>query len=206
LETLNITRLLNLISEIPAFSSLLTELRQTNAAAKDNVIDTARPYLIAALYQTLNRPIVIVTAHAEESRKLYEQISVWLGSEDIRLMPEADALPYERIVSDLPTELERLRVLSVLAIVHKENKLPLVVIPATALIQKTASFTDFTATFHTIKEEAVCAPTVLMKRWQNLGYAVESTVEIPGTMSQHGGIIDIFPPTSEMPSRLEFFR
>ena len=205
METLNITRLLNLISEIPAFSSLLTELRQTNAAAKDNVIDTARPYLIAALYQTLKRPIVIVTAHAEESRKLYEQISVWLGSEDIRLMPEADALPYERIVSDLPTELERLRVLSVLAIVHKENKLPLVVIPATALIQKTASFTDFTATFHTIKEEAVCAPTVLMKRWQNLGYAVESTVEIPGTMSQHGGIIDIFPPTSEMPSRLEFF-
>jgi len=45
----------------------------------------------------------------------------------------------------------------------------------------------------------------LMKRWQTLGYTVESTVEIPGTMSKRGGIIDIFPPTGEMPARLEFF-
>ena len=44
-----------------------------------------------------------------------------------------------------------------------------------------------------------------MKRWQSLGYTVESTVEIPGTMSRRGGIIDIFPPTSDMPARLEFF-
>ena len=205
METLNITRLLNLISEMPAYSNLVAELRQTNAAFKADVIDAARPYLIAALYQTLKRPIVVVTAHAEESRKLYEQINVWLGSEDIKLMPEADALPYERIVSDLPTELERLRVLSALANTQKEKRPPLIVVPATALIQKTASFTDFTATFHTIKEEAVCDPMVLMKRWQTLGYTVESTVEIPGTMSRRGGIIDIFPPTSEMPARLEFF-
>jgi transcription-repair coupling factor (superfamily II helicase) len=205
LETLNITRLLNLVSELPAYDSLATELRQANAASKADVIEAARPYLIAALYQTLKRPIVVITSHAEESRKLYEQISVWLGSEDIKLMPEVDALPYERIVSDLPTELERLRVLSVLTNTRIEKRLPLVVIPATALIQKTASFTDFAATFHTIKEEAALDPMVLMKRWQTLGYTVESTVEIPGTMSRRGGIIDIFPPTSEMPARLEFF-
>ena len=88
---------------------------------------------------------------------------------------------------------------------QKEKNLPLVIVPATALIQKTASFTDFTAAFHTIKEEAIYDPMVLMKRWQSLGYTVESTVEIPGTMSRRGGIIDIFPPTSEMPARLEFF-
>ena len=87
---------------MPAYGNLVAELRQTNAASKADVIDAARPYLIAALYQTLKRPIVVITAHAEESRKLYEQISVWLGSEDIKLMPEADALPYERIVSDCP--------------------------------------------------------------------------------------------------------
>ena len=205
MEILNINRLLNLISELPAYGSLVAELRQTNAAFKADVINAARPYLIAALHQTLKRPLIVITAHAEESRKLYEQISVWLGSEDIKLMPETDALPYERIVSDLPTELERLRVLSALANTQKEKRSPLIVVPATALIQKTVSFTDFAATFHTIKEEAVCDPMVLMKRWQTLVYTVESTVEIPGTMSRRGGIIDIFPPTSDMPARLEFF-
>ena len=205
METLNITRLLNLISELPTYSSLVTELRQADAAPKVDVIEAARPYLIAALHQTLKRPLVVITAHAEESRKLYEQISVWSRSEDIKLMPEADALPYERIISDLPTELERLRVLSALANTKKEKRPPLIVVPASALIQKTASFTDFAAAFHTIKEETIFDPMILMKRWQTLGYTVESTVEIPGTMSRRGGIIDIFPPTSEMPARLEFF-
>ncbi len=137
--------------------------------------------------------------------RLYEQVSVWLGSADVKLMPEADALPYERIVSDMPTALERLRVLSALANAQKDNKPPLAIIPATALIQKTASFAGFAAAFHMIKEEAVSDPLVLMKRWQSLGYTVESTVEIPGTMSRRGGIIDIFPPASDMPARLEFF-
>ena len=152
METLNLSRLLNLINEMPAYSNLVAELRQAKAAKAD-VIDAARPYLIAALYQTLKRPIVVITAHAEESRKLYEQISVWLGSEDVKLMPEADALPYERIVSDMPTELERLRVLSALANAQKDNKPPLAIIPATAFIQKTASFADFAATFHTLKKK-----------------------------------------------------
>ena len=73
------------------------------------------------------------------------------------------------------------------------------------LSRKQPSFTDFAAAFHTIKEEAIHDPLALMKRWQSLGYTVESTVEIPGTMSRRGGIIDIFPPTSDMPARLEFF-
>ena len=115
MEILNLSRLLNLISEVPEYGKLAAELRQKNALSKADVIEAARPYLIAALYQTLKRPVVVITAHAEEARKLYEQISLWSHSDEVKLMPEADALPYERIVSDLPTELERLRVLSALA-------------------------------------------------------------------------------------------
>ena len=205
METLNISKLLNLINERPNYGNLVAELRQSKSVINADVLDAARPYLIAAICQTLRRPIVVITAHAEESRKLYEQISVWTHSEDIKLMPEADALPYERIISDSPNELERLRILSLLANAQKEKKLLLVIVPATALIQKTSAFTEFTAAFHTVKEGEHCDPLVLMKRWQSLGYEVQSTVEIPGTMSRRGGIIDIFPPTGEMPVRLEFF-
>ena len=116
---------------MPSYGNLAAELRQLKTAKAD-IIEAARPYVIAALYQTLKRPVIIVTAHTEESRKLYEQISMWLGSDDIKLMPEADTLPYERIVTDTPTELERLRALSALANAQKEKRLPLIVIPATA--------------------------------------------------------------------------
>ncbi|MDO8688352.1 MAG: CarD family transcriptional regulator, partial [Dehalococcoidales bacterium] len=36
------------------------------------------------------------------------------------------------------------------------------------------------------------------------GYRLESMVAVPGTMSHRGGIIDIYPPTSDLPARLEF--
>jgi transcription-repair coupling factor (superfamily II helicase) len=125
MEILNLSQLVKLISEMSDYGKLVAELRQSKGTAKANVIDAARPYLIAAFYQTLKRPIVVITAHAESSRKLYEQINVWSRSEQVRLLPEPDALPYERLVSDSPTELERLRVLSALSNADKDKTFPL---------------------------------------------------------------------------------
>ena len=45
----------------------------------------------------------------------------------------------------------------------------------------------------------------LLGRWEAMGYKVGSIVEVPGTLSHRGGIIDIYPTTSEFPTRLEFF-
>ena len=38
-----------------------------------------------------------------------------------------------------------------------------------------------------------------------MGYTVEPTVEIPGTISRRGGIVDIFPVAMDRPVRIEFF-
>ena len=38
-----------------------------------------------------------------------------------------------------------------------------------------------------------------------MGYEVEDVVEVPGQMSKRGGIIDVFPPCSQLPVRIEFF-
>ncbi|MBN1643565.1 MAG: transcription-repair coupling factor [Dehalococcoidales bacterium] len=205
MEKTNLIQLLNLTKEIPSFGKLVNELRQSKGTVNANVIEAARPYLIAALYQTLQRPAVVITAHAETSRRLYEQMTAWLGSEQVRLLPEPDALPYERLISDSPTELERLRVLSALANAGKDKTIPLIIAPSAAFTRKTAAYDNFAKAFHTVREGDALDPVISMQRWQTLGYNVESTVEIPGTMIRRGGIIDIFPPTSELPVRLEFF-
>ena len=44
----------------------------------------------------------------------------------------------------------------------------------------------------------------LLDLWVSAGYRVETTVEHPGQLSYRGGIIDIFPPNSQMPFRIEF--
>jgi transcription-repair coupling factor (superfamily II helicase) len=48
-------------------------------------------------------------------------------------------------------------------------------------------------------------PMRLLADWESLGYRLENVVEVPGVVSHRGGIIDIWPPTSETPVRLEFF-
>ena len=66
--------------------------------------------------------MLVVTAQPENSKKLYEQLLTWCASSEVKLFPEPDALPYERIVSDTSTELERLQVLSALADINGDDK------------------------------------------------------------------------------------
>ncbi len=47
------------------------------------------------------------------------------------------------------------------------------------------------------------APEVMLARWQSMGYQRENAVEVPGTVSRRGGIVDIFSPANEFPARLE---
>jgi len=201
---MDLTKLLNLIAETPAYRQLLDELRG-NASTKVSVLDAAKPYLIAALYQSLRLPMMVITAQPENARRLYEQLLAWSSSSQIKLLPEPDALPYERITSDASTEQERVQVLSALANIDGETSAPLVVASAPALMPKTTSYSDFTSACHTIKPEMDIEPFELLGKWQNIGYRMENITEIPGAMSHRGGIIDIYPPTSEMPIRLEFF-
>ncbi|MFW6174493.1 MAG: transcription-repair coupling factor, partial [Chloroflexota bacterium] len=51
----------------------------------------------------------------------------------------------------------------------------------------------------------VASPDRLLERWVSMGYIVEPTVEVPGTASRRGGILDVFPVSQDSPVRIEFF-
>jgi transcription-repair coupling factor (superfamily II helicase) len=199
---MDLTKLLNLIAEMPAYRRLLDGLRDS-ASAGVSVLDAAKPYLIAALYQSLPLPMLVVTAQPEKSRRLYEQILAWSGSKEIKLLPEPDTLPYEHVASDTSTEQERVQVLSALANINGEGA-PLIVASAAAIMPKTTPYSDFADASHTIKTGTSIEPFALLEKWQAIGYKMENLAEMPGTMSHRGGIVDIYPPTSDLPVRLEF--
>jgi transcription-repair coupling factor (superfamily II helicase) len=203
METLDLSQLLPLIDNSPAYQRLTGELQRAGGSTRVKVLEAAKPFLIAALYRRLRRPLMVVTAQPDNARKLYDQLMIWCGCEEVRLLPEPDILPYERVISDMLSEQERLQVLS--ALVGSAGKLPLVVASATAFIQKTTSREDFAGSFHTISTGMEVEPIGLLERWQAMGYRVEGIVEVPGTAGRRGGIVDIYPPTADLPARLEFF-
>jgi len=202
-----LSELLKLIDSVPEYHSLLDELKQRSDTTVV-VLDAARPYLVAALYESLRLPVLVVTAQPENAKKLHEQLLSWCASGVVRFFPEPDVLPYERLAPDTTTEMERIQVLSALAGCNggePDVDLPLVVASTAALMSRTAPHRDFISACHTVKLGMDIPPFELLGRLEAMGYQIENVVEVPGTVSHRGGIIDIFPPTSEMPVRLEFF-
>ena len=204
---MDLSKLLPLIEEMPAYRRLVAELEKKGNSSRVAVLDAAKPYLIASLYHRWQQPVLVVTAQPENSKKLYEQLLTWSAKRRVMLFPEPDALPYESIPPDKAADLERLQVLFALAGIDaddKEKSPILVVTSAMALVQKVVPHDDFTAACHTIRVEMNIEPFHLLSQWQAMGYRLESMVAVPGTMSHRGGIIDISPPTSDLPARLEF--
>ena len=46
---------------------------------------------------------------------------------------------------------------------------------------------------------------MLIERLMAAGYEHDAAVEVPGTYTRRGGIIDVYPPTEDRPIRLDFF-
>jgi len=201
---LNLTQLLQLIEEMPAYRQLVNRLDARDSSTSVAVLDAAKPYLIASLYYHQRLPMLVITAQPENAKKLYEQLLAWCSASSVLLFPEPDVLPYQRIASDTSTELERIQVMSALASSEPGAEPPLVVASVPALMPKTTPYADFTAACHTVTLGMDIELFKLLSQWQAMGYRLENIVEVPGTISHRGGIIDIYPPTSDLPARLEF--
>jgi transcription-repair coupling factor (superfamily II helicase) len=198
---MNLSGLLPLIEGMPGYQRLINELQAAQGEKKVAVLDAAKPYLLACLYLRLGLPALVITSKPERARQLYDEIPVWCGSNDsICLFPEPDALPYERISSDPYTVKQRLKVLSRL---NEAGKAPLVIASAHAVVRKIMPPAVFTSSCHTLSSGMKLDLEQILNKWISIGYKVDTKVELPGTVSRRGGIIDIYPPHSDSPARIE---
>jgi transcription-repair coupling factor (superfamily II helicase) len=204
---LNLSCLLSSLKDVPAWTQLAGKLSTAKGEHKAVILDAAKPYLIAALYEKLNLPIMVVTAQPETARKLHEQLRVWCSpSAELHRLAELDFLPYDKPQASAATYqiIERLRALATLALYADSGKPPLVVTSALAIMSKTVPHRDFVAACHILKQGTTVEPLELLHRWQGIGYEMGDVVEVPGQMSRRGGIVDVFSPSSQLPVRIEF--
>jgi transcription-repair coupling factor (superfamily II helicase) len=205
---MNLSCLLSLLQEMPAYRQLVGEMSTVKGEHKASILDATKAYLIAALYEELDLPLMVVTGQPESARKLHEQLRAWCSpSAELYRLPELDFLPYDspQLSAVSYQMIERLRALATLALYKESDKPPLVVTSALAIVSKTIPQRDFAAACHVLKPGMAAEPLELLRRWQSMGYEVEDVVEVPGQMSKRGGIIDVFPPCSQLPVRIEFF-
>ena len=177
----DLSRLLGLVEELPEYGNILRDLEAGNNG-NAVVLDAARPYLIAALYEILRIPVLVVTARPENAKRFYEQLTGWSRSNKIRLFPEPDTLPYERLATDATADIERVRILTSLAgyeSVESGGVPPMVVTSAPAIMEKIPDGSDFITAMHNLQLGMEIDPFHLLERWQAIGYQMENTAEVP---------------------------
>ena len=175
--------------------------------------DAAKPYLIAALWHRLKVPVMVIVPKPEDSRRLHDELLSYLGDDaSVHLFSEPEVLPFERLVADSATNNQRVLVLAALGQewdvagdgVGDLGPPPLVVASTVASLRWTLSPAAMKQGCHSLQLGAKAPLAQLFARWIALGYRREEGVEVPGTFSNRGGIVDIFPPSSPLPARIEF--
>ena len=86
-----------------------------------------------------------------------------------------------------------------------KGRAPLLVASAPAVSYRTPSIKAFDGATLTVSVGDRFDISDLLRRWTSSGYVLEPTVDIQGTVSHRGGILDVFPPSRDLPVRIEFF-
>ena len=189
------------------------ELRRAGPTAGDaaprtlGAPDGAKPAVVAALYgmraddDAAGAPMIVVTPRPARARALLEEIREWLpagASDAVLSFPARESLPYERRRATGEAGAERLRVLAALA----AGSRPLIVTDVQALAQGTLRPGAAVAP---LRRGASLDAEALLRTLDAVGYRREAVVDGPGTLTRRGGIIDVFPPTDDLPLRIELF-
>ena len=116
-------------------------------------------------------------------------------------LPHEDKLPHADVISD---RLQTLIALSDKSAVHTPHY-ALVVTSVAALLQKTFPPGELQDRMRKFRPGDKIAPLDLIDWLEAQGYEPEAQVSQKGEIALRGGIVDVFPPTSPWPVRLEFF-
>ncbi|GAC1350432.1 MAG: transcription-repair coupling factor [Ktedonobacteraceae bacterium] len=196
--------LLELLTQRLEFRRLIEQLRKGEGLpALTGITEPARPFVIAALAAMLKQPLLVVVDDELQANAMVESLKVFAAQpNDVLCLPDRDALPYERLISDALTTQQRMQAMIALA---EQERNVLVVCSARVLTQPVMPPQELSATLYNLQPGQEVDLTLMLEHLYNLGYAPVAEVEEPGQFGHRGGIVDLFPPTLPRPVRIEFF-
>ncbi|NWJ95473.1 MAG: transcription-repair coupling factor [Chloroflexi bacterium] len=211
---LNLAGLLPLLTENREFQQICTRLE---GIAQDpekglglelsGLKANTRSLVLTAIQHYLKRPLLVVTARPDQAKMLMEEVCTYSSQPDLVLnWPTPDIIPYERLGQDPTLTAGRLATLATLqAATPQDSKHLFIVASVKGLMQPTLTKTDFRQMVITLQRGQPLNLNQILGQLVRAGYSSESVVEHIGQFSRRGGILDMWPPTTVCPVRLELF-
>jgi transcription-repair coupling factor (superfamily II helicase) len=161
----------------------------------------ARLAVAAALIHKVTRPAVLVFPSPEEAVTAKRDLGDLLGPDRVLLFPAREVMPFE---TETNRESLWMRIQCLTRLCCLRGDAPVLVMPATAMMRSLVMPEKFRMRCRRYSKGDATSPLDVVRDLVDAGYERVFSVEGKGQLALRGGILDIFPPSSETPFRLEF--
>jgi transcription-repair coupling factor (superfamily II helicase) len=193
---------------LPAFSRAAAHLKGgTGRIRLSGLTDTAKPLLYAQLHHALSRPLIVLVANnrtAEEMLPVLQsfcELTGAAGVDSVVYLPARDVLPFENLSPHPEIQEARAKALWRIA----TGTVSIVVVPfasSAALLREPAYYRDLG---RVVRRLEALDLEELVEHLNIVGYTRTDVVEMTGEYALRGGILDVFPPETDRPLRIELF-
>ena len=162
----------------------------------------ARALILATLQQVTSRHIAVIvpgesaTADFETALRLFHR-----DPHCVSVYPSPSLSPYQDVAPSLGVVREEIRALGQLV----DRSADILIVPSRALFQRVPRPEDFQKRLISIKEGDELDMHALLQKLVENGFVRTDLVGEAGEFAFRGGILDLYPPTTGRPVRVELF-
>lgn len=191
--------LMNPLLNSHSFINLKNSLENNKNLELSGLFESGKSYIINAIYEEQNKSMVIVTHSDIEARNIYEDLSFY--TQDVYYLPAKEIVFYN--IAAISGDLRWARLSVIREILNKKKKIVIVTMDSFSTTYTPVKlFKDNTIKLKVGKELNLLE---LSKKLLSCGYERVEVVQGKGEFSLRGGILDVYPPNSSLPYRIELF-
>ncbi|MEA5582916.1 transcription-repair coupling factor [Nodularia harveyana UHCC-0300] len=189
----------------PLSTELLSKLNRQQELRLNGISRLPKGLVASALAQSSGRNLLVVVPTLEEGGRAFAQLEA-MGWQTVHFYPTSEASPYEPFDPETEMTWGQMQVLADLVNSEDTTKPSLAIVATAGALQPhlppPAAFMPFC--LH-VKRGMEFNLDTFGEKITRLGYERVPLVETEGQWSRRGDIVDVFPVSSEMPVRLEWF-
>lgn len=194
-------RLFRILGEDKAYQAVLKSSRMNESALAYGASGASKHALIASVYQSEPRTMLVVTSAGEGMRQMADDLGALLPNTAIEVLPAADLVMADALTKNSALTARRQAIFS--AMIREEKTIILADTEAAA--QRVLPRRAFADSRLTIREGDILERKKLAEMLVKAGYEHSGRVEGAGEFCIRGGIIDVYPTHRKNPYRIEFF-
>ncbi|HVZ61533.1 MAG TPA: CarD family transcriptional regulator, partial [Terriglobales bacterium] len=175
---------------------------------------------MAMFQRAANRPLLIVVENNRAAEELLPVVQAFaeltgapqgsshiaarpgsVSTDSILLLPAPDVLPFENL-SPHP-EIQEARALALWKIAS--GAASIVIAPVAAVLPRLQPREYYADLARILRRGEALDSAALLAHLSTIGYSATDMVEMPGEYALRGGILDVYPPESDRPVRIELF-